>query len=744
MVNVTKTEIQDISDDFLFKIRSYLPSDKVDDVSKAYLYAQKAHKGQRRLSGEPFFEHPKQTAIFLADLRLDANTLSAALLHDVIEDCDISYSELVKNFGNDVATLVESVTKLTQAEMIAEHRDLSKISSSEEIKSFDDLARAETLRKMLMAMAEDIRVVLIKLADRLHNMRTISYLSESRRVAISRETLDIFAPLAHRLGIWEIKWLLEDLSFQQLDPDSYKKISKRLNSKRTERESYVENIVNITQKELKLSGIDAEVYGRPKHIYSIHRKLERYRTQDKELGEIYDLFAIRVVLSQVQDCYAALGVIHSKWRPLPGQFDDYIANPKDNLYQSLHTAVICEDSAPVEIQIRTSDMHQVAEYGVAAHWLYKEGGDQDEQFESKMTWIRKLLDWQRDADGAVEFVESFKTDIFQNQVYVYTPQEDVVELPVGATPLDFAYRIHTDVGHSCVGAKVNGKLVSLKYQLKNGDKITIMNSKTTSGPSLDWLNESSGYVKTTSARSKIRQFFNKQERQSNLERGKEIFQRQFKRLDMEITAQESSELLKYNSEEDMFVALGDGSLTWAKLIARTNIRDVDRIKTSSVETIGHHSGVEVLGVGDLLTNIAKCCNPIMGDEILGFITRGRGVTIHRQNCLNIVNEDEPDRIVNVDWGETTTLYPVRIEVRGWDRVGLLFDVSSAVSDERININNISSENDQDESVISMTVYVTGTSQLNSLYTRLESITGIISVSRLRNLEMNESKLYKKK
>ena len=739
MVNVTKTEIQDISDDFLFKIRSYLPPDKVDDVSKAYVYAQKAHKGQMRLSGEPFFEHPKQTAIFLADLRLDANTLSAALLHDVIEDCDISYSELVKDFGNDVATLVESVTKLTQAEMIAEHRDLSKISSSEEIESLDDLARAETLRKMLMAMAEDIRVVLIKLADRLHNMRTISYLPESRRVAISRETLDIFAPLAHRLGIWEIKWLLEDLSFQQLDPDSYKKISKRLNSKRTERESYVENIVNITQNELKLSGIDAEVYGRPKHIYSIHRKLERYRTQDKELGEIYDLFAIRVVLRQVQDCYAALGVIHSKWRPLPGQFDDYIANPKDNLYQSLHTAVVCEDSAPVEIQIRTSDMHQVAEYGVAAHWLYKEGGDQDEQFENKMTWIRKLLDWQRDADGAVEFVESFKTDIFQNQVYVYTPKEDVVELPVGATPLDFAYRIHTDVGHSCVGAKVNGKLVSLKYQLKNGDKITIMNSKTTSGPSLDWLNEPSGYVKTTSARSKIRQFFNKQERQSNLERGKEIFQRQLKRLDIGITPQESSELLKYNNEEDMFVALGDGSLTWAKLIGRTNITDVDRIKTSSVEAIGHHSGVEVLGVGDLLTNIAKCCNPIMGDEILGFITRGRGVTIHRQNCSNIVNEDEPDRIVNVNWGETKTLYPVRIEVRGWDRVGLLFDVSSAVSDERININNISSENDQDESVISMTVYVTGTSQLNALYTRLESITGIISVSRLRNLEINEKK-----
>ena len=733
MVNVTKTETQDISDDFLIKIRSYLPSDKVEDVAEAYLFAQESHKGQKRLSGEPFFEHPKQTAIFLADLRLDANTLSAALLHDVIEDCDVSYGELVEHFGDDVAKLVESVTKLTRTEMIAEDTDMDKMSSSD-ISSFDDLARAETLRKMLMAMAEDIRVVLIKLADRLHNMRTISYLSEARRIAISHETLDIFAPLAHRLGIWEIKWLLEDLSFQQLDPDSYKKISKRLNSKRTEREAYVNNIVDMTRKELGEAGIEAEVYGRPKHIYSIHRKLERYRTHDKELGEIYDLFAIRIVLNQIQDCYAALGVIHSKWRPLSGQFDDYIANPKDNLYQSLHTAVVCEDSAPVEIQIRTSGMHQVAEYGVAAHWLYKEGGEQDEQFENKMSWIRKLLDWQRDADGAVEFVESFKTDIFQNQVYVYTPKGDVVELPVGATPLDFAYRIHTDVGHSCVGAKVNGKLVSLKYQLTNSDNITIMNSKTTSGPSLDWLNENAGYVKTSSAKSKIRQFFNKQERQSNLERGKEIFQRQIKRLDIYITPKESSDLLKFNNEDDMFVSLGDGSLTWAKLIARTNINEVDKIKTSNVEINKHSSGVEVLGVGDLLTNIARCCNPIMGDTILGFITRGRGVTIHRSNCINIINEDEPDRIVNVDWGETKTLYPVRIEVRGWDRVGLLLDVSSAVSNERININNIASEIDEDESVISMTVYVSGISQLNLLYTRLESITGIISVSRLRNLE----------
>jgi GTP pyrophosphokinase len=379
-------------------------------------------------------------------------------------------------------------------------------------------------------------------------------------------------------------------------------------------------------------------------------------------------------------------------------------------------------------------MHEVAEYGVAAHWLYKEGGDQDIQFENKMSWVRKLLDWQRDADGAVEFVESFKTDIFQNQIHVYTPKGDVIELPVGATPLDFAYRIHTDIGHSCVGAKVNGKLVSLKYKLKNGDNINIMNTKATSGPSVDWLNESSGYISTTSARAKIRQFFNKQERQGNLERGKEIFQRQIKRLDIIVTSQESADLLKFQTDEDMFVALGDGTLTWAKFTNRINLNDAVQIKTTQAEMPKFSSGVEVLGVGDLLTSIARCCNPVLGDKILGFITRGRGVTIHRVNCSSIINEDEPERIVVVDWGETKPLSPVRIQVIGWDRVGLLLDVASTVSSEKINITDMSSESKEDDSVISFTVYVTGISQLNILYARLESITGIISVSRLSNLE----------
>ena len=724
----------------LDKMELYLSADKIAEVRKAYSFAEIAHTGQKRLSGEPFFEHPKQTALFLADLKLDANTLSAALLHDVLEDCDVTYDELHDQFGDDVARLVDGVTKLTRAQVMGDedfHMPSSGDYDPEAIADdIDDIAQAETLRKMLMTMAEDVRVVLIKLADRLHNMRTISALPHSRREAMARETLEIFAPLAHRLGIWEVKWMLEDMSFQQLQPEAYKRISRRLNSKRAEREAYVERMVHIIRAELEAADVDGDVYGRPKHIYSIHRKSERYSNQNKEAEEIYDLFAVRIIVEDVKDCYAALGVVHTKWRPLPGQFDDYIANPKDNLYQSLHTAILCEDNAPVEVQIRTKDMHQVAEYGVAAHWLYKEAGDHDTQFEEKMTWLRQLLEWQRDAGGAVEFIESFKTDIFQNQVYVYTPKGDVIELPTGATPLDFAYRIHTDVGHSCVGAKVNGKLVALNHPIENGDTIQVMTSKTARGPSLDWLNASLGYAKTSSAKTKIRQWFNRQERAGNVERGKEVFLRQLQRLDIDIDEEKASVVLRYHEVDDMFAALGDGTLTAERLVGRLTVGStVPHVETKQgIPRTGPASGIEVLGVGDLLTSIARCCNPIMGDGIVGFITRGRGVTIHRENCPNILAEDESERIVSVDWGETKTLYPVRVQIKGWDRVGLLGDITSVVSNERVNIANIASEEYDDMSVISLTVYISGTDQLSTLYTRLEAVNGIISVSRLRSLE----------
>ena len=739
--NSTRLDVT-LEQHLLDKMEIYLPEDKITEVRRAYSFAETAHEGQKRLSGEPFFEHPKQTALFLADLKLDANTLSAALLHDVLEDCDVSYDELCDEFGDDVAHLVDGVTKLTRAQVMGDE-DFHMSSTDDydpEVQddAIDEIAQAETLRKMLMTMAEDVRVVLIKLADRLHNMRTISALPPSRREAMARETLEIFAPLAHRLGIWEVKWMLEDMSFQQLEPEAYKRISKRLNAKRAEREAYVERMVHIIRAELSAADVDGDVYGRPKHIYSIHRKAERYSNQNKESGEIYDLFAVRVIVEDVKDCYAALGVVHTKWRPLPGQFDDYIANPKDNLYQSLHTAILCEDNAPVEVQIRTKDMHQVAEYGVAAHWLYKEAGDHDTQFEEKMTWLRQLLEWQRDAGGAVEFIESFKTDIFQNQVYAYTPKGDVIELPTGATPLDFAYRIHTDVGHSCVGAKVNGKLVALNHPIENGDTIQVMTSKTARGPSLDWINASLGYAKTSSAKAKIRQWFNRQERAGNIERGKEVFLRQLQRLDIDIDDRKASVMLRYNAVEDMFAALGDGTLTTERLVGRlTTGSPVPRVSTKQgMPRTGPASGIEVLGVGDLLTSIARCCNPIMGDGIVGFITRGRGVTIHRINCPNILAEDESERIVSVDWGETKTLYPVRVQIKGWDRVGLLGDITSVVSNERVNIANIASEEYDDMSVISLTVYISGTDQLSTLYTRIEAVNGIISVSRLRSLEAN--------
>ena len=733
MVNIGNVVV----DDALYeKMGHYLSNDKVEFVAKAYAFAENAHAGQSRLSGEAFFEHPKQTALFLADLRLDASALSAALLHDVLEDCDVTFEELSNEFGSDVAGLVDGVTKLTNAEVMGDSQFLPGSQSAFEETSLEDIAQAETLRKMLMAMAEDVRVVLIKLADRLHNMRTIASLPRGRREAMAKETLEIYAPLAHRLGIWEIKWMLEDLSFQQIDPDTYKQISLRLNTKRGKREEYIQKVVGIVKSELAEAGIKADVYGRPKHIYSIHKKTERYHESNREVSEIYDLFAVRILVDEVKDCYGALGAMHTKWRPLPGQFDDYIANPKDNLYQSLHTAVLCEESSPVEIQIRTHDMHEVAEYGVAAHWLYKETGELDIQFEEKMTWLRQLLEWQRDVSGAVEFIESFKTDIFQNQVFVYTPDGDVIELPMGSTPLDFAYRIHTDIGHSCVGAKVNGKLVALNYRLQNGDTIQIMTSKVTRGPSLDWINPSLGYAKTSSARAKMRQWFNRQERQTNIERGKELFQKQVARLDLSTNENKVAEMFKYKTVDDMLADLGGGSLSTAKLISRISMKSefTGQLIPSVVPKTGPASGVQVLGVGDLLTNIARCCNPIMGDEITGFITRGRGVTVHRTSCPNITSEDELDRIVSVDWGESKTLYPVRIQLDCWDRVGLLGDVTSVVSNERINIANINSEEYDDRCVISLTVYTNGIDQLGHLYTKLEAVNGVDGVTRLRNVD----------
>ena len=718
-------------DALLDKAKTYLPADRLEVIDHAYTFAAHAHEGQVRRSGEPFIEHPLQTALYLADLRLDADALAAALLHDVVEDCDVCLEEIETEFGKEIAGMVDGVTKLTKAEVDAEEGRNRFLLRGSEV----DLEQAASLRKMLVTMASDVRVVLIKLADRLHNMRTLYALSPKRRRDIAKETLEIFAPLAHRLGIWEVKWRLEDLAFQHLNNGAYQEISSMLNAKRQEREEYIESVRSLLQAELDKAGISAEVTGRPKHIYSIHKKTEKYRRQNLGVNDIHDLFALRILVDSVKDCYLALGVVHSNWRPLPGQFDDYIANPKDNLYKSLHTSVLCIDAHPVEVQIRTYEMHNLAEYGVAAHWLYKEGSASDVEFEEKMTWLRQLLDWQRDVSNPQEYVESFKTDIFQNQVFVYTPRGDLKELPAGATPLDFAFRIHTDVGYRCIGAKVNGKLVALTYQLQNGDTVEIMTSKTVRGPSLDWLNPSLGYLNTNSARTKVRQWFNRQERRANIERGKDTFRRQLRRLNMAMTDEELASVLGFSSTDEFMAALGSGEITVEQVVERIASQEIppdsDFEKIYSVPASSPASGIEVLGVGDLLTRMANCCTPILGDSIIGYITRTRGVTVHRRNCPNILSEQETERLIPVGWSKAHELYPVRVRLEAQDRVGLLRDITSLVSEEGVNIASCVSEEEKDISVVSLTVYVDGISQLNRLFSKMETVRGVIGVSRTR-------------
>ena len=707
------------------RAREYLPAERLTVVEDAYRYAEDAHRGQTRKSGEPFIEHPLQTAVALADLKMDAHGLAAALLHDVVEDRDdIALDDIRQLFGEEITQLVDGVTKFSEAEYVASGSVNTPQATG---------AQAETIRKMLMAMAEDIRVVLIKLADRLHNMRTIEYLAPPKRIEKSRETLDIYAPLAHRLGIWEMKWQLEDMAFRQLDPEGYKEISERLNSTRTSREAYIHNALSILQSRLTEAGVVADVVGRPKHIYSIHNKIAKYASQNKSVDDIHDLFALRVLVDTMQDCYGALGIIHTQWHPVPGEFDDYIANPKDNLYQSIHTTVIAEDGHPLEIQVRTREMHQLAEYGVAAHWLYKEGKAGDDSFEQKMVWLRQILEWQRDVAGAEEFVDALKADIFQNQVFVYTPLGEIKELPAGSTPLDFAFRIHSDLIFRCIGAKVNGKLVSLSYQLRNGDTCQILTSKTVRGPSLDWLNEDLGYVNTRSARAKVRQWFKRQERSVNTQRGRDLYQRHIRRLTTQQDQQVAS-MMGIGKLDDFLAALGDGSITVAQVVNKLSSRE----KEAEVEVrhqqelglpISPSTGIQVMGVGDLLTSMARCCNPINGDEIVGFITRTKGVTIHRRNCPNIQNEDEPERLVPVSWGETEVKYPVRIQVKSMDRVGLLRDATSVVSGENVNIASCVSEEYDNVSIITLTLHVSGINQLSRLFFRLESVKGVMNVTR---------------
>ena len=714
--------------DLMTRAESYLPPDKVDFVKKAYEYAAHAHDGQVRLSGGPYIQHPMETALYLADLHLDATTLAGALLHDVMEDCGISREQLDDEFGPEVANLVDGVTKLNRLDIMASESD-----GQPSLRFEDTHNQAASLRKMLLAMAQDLRVVLIKLADRLHNMRTLRAQPLNRRLAIAQETLDIYAPLAHRLGMWDIKWRLEDMAFRHLRPARYREISRLLARSRDERERYISQVKDALSQALKANGIKAQVTGRAKHIYSIHTKMQAYVAQGKDFHEINDLFALRVLVNDNPECYVALGVVHFLWNPLPGQFDDYVAKPKENMYRSLHTTVMGPEGMPLEVQIRSHAMHQSSEYGVASHWLYKEGQAQVAPFEQKMNWMRQLLDWQRDVSGAEEFLENVKADLFPDQVFVYTPKGDVKELPTGSTPIDFAYHVHTELGHRCIGSKVNGKLVSLDYQLQNGDTVEIMTTKAARGPSLDWLNPHAGYVKSVTARQRIRLWFRRQERGPNIQRGRDLLSRELRRLNMNPDQEELARLFHMDTVDELLAALGSGNITVNQIMARLTQQsdEQDVVAKAPVAPVGPAQDIAVLGVGDLLTHVARCCSPLPGDQIIGFITRSRGITVHAKKCRNVVNEDEPERLIQVDWTTVKRLHPVRLTIEAWDRVGLLRDITGLVSAEKVNIASLETrETEEGIAITELTLFTTGADQLSRLFAKLEEVQGVISVIRI--------------
>jgi GTP pyrophosphokinase len=735
---MTTTQQSESVKALLHSVNKYLPQDRAASVHAALDYAIKAHDGQKRDSGEEFIEHPIATALRLADMKLDTTTIEAALLHDVMEDCGISFAELESEFGNEVAKLVDGVTKLKRLDMITENSAMMKQIASPEA------TRAASLRKMLVAMAEDVRVVLIKLSDRLHNMQTLQHLPVPKQQRISRETLDIYSPLAHRLGMSDMKWQLEDQAFRYLMPRQYKSISRLVNRKRAEREIYTEAAVKAIKGPLEKAGINADVDGRVKHLYSTYNKLQRYERMGRQFDEIYDLIAIRVVAETIGDCYAALGVVHSKWRPVPGQFDDYIASPKENMYQSLHTSVRGPGNFPIEVQIRTKEMHDTAEEGVASHWIYKEGDEgsnKEDNFETKMSWLRQLLDWQREVSGDEEYLATVRTDILQDQVFVYTPKGDVKDLPAGATPIDFAYRIHTDLGHNTVGSIVNGKLAALNTPLNNGDVVEIRKARIPRGPSLDWLNTDLGYLVTGSAHTKVKQWFRKQERQSNIRRGKDLLKKELRRLGLKYNEKEIVASLDYESFDELSEALGTGQISIARVAETLSPEPDDAFLpeiTPGKPPTDQTNGLVVMGESGLLTRIARCCSPVYGDEITGYLTRGSGVTVHRYNCSILRDTEDTDRHIPVAWGHYETTYASRLQIKAFDRVGLIRDITNVVSSENVNIHSLSSDEDEKTNActVSLTVYTTGVEQLRRLFSRVETIPGVDSVFRVS--EINNS------
>jgi GTP pyrophosphokinase len=735
--------------------KSYTPADR-ELILRAYRVAESAHESQKRASGEPYISHCLAVAGILAELHVPPSVVAAGLLHDTVEDTAITLNDLQRDFGAEITNLVDGVTKLTQLPRVsrgdqrpedeAREEEERQIAERRGIPGPDEAAQqivrsrrydlvSETLRKTFLAMGEDVRVVLIKLADRLHNMRTLSHMPGNKRKRIAQQTMDIFAPLANRLGIWQIKWELEDLSFRYIDPETYREIAEHLAKRRANREREMQKITHALNSLLERSGIRAEVIGRPKHIYSIYRKMHR---KGVPFEMVFDVRGVRVVVPDIQTCYAALGVIHTHWRPIPNEFDDYIASPKDNFYQSLHTAVVFDDGGTLEVQIRTPEMDQNAEYGIAAHWRYKEGADRDDDYERRILWLRSLMEWRQDVEDAREFVDGLKSDVFEDRVYVFTPRGDIIDLPAGSTPIDFAYHIHTDVGHRCRGAKVNGKLVSLDYVLKTGEKVEILTAKR-GGPSRDWLNPNLGLVKTQRARGKIRRWFKRQAREHNITQGKTLMDKELRRLGLtSVNLDRLAREFDFRSVDDFYEAIGNGDVPIGRIVNHLTLeeeekKDSDLVSRPAVGPISPDGdSVSILGLKGLLTVMAKCCNPAPGDAIIGYITRGRGATIHRQDCPNIMRIRDRERLVKVSWGEPKNTYPVPVRIRAYDRDGLMKDVSTIIADEGINMAKVNVDvNKKNLAVFELILEVRDLAQLSKVLDRLENLPNVLQAQRSR-------------
>ena len=734
--------------EILDKVKSYAPNGDLDTIIKAYKLAKYAHRDQKRKSGEPYFIHPLAVANIICDMQLDIETVSGGLLHDVVEDTEYTYEDIESIFNKEIADLVDGVTKLGKI----------KYRSKEETQS-------ENLRKMFLAMAKDIRVILIKLADRLHNMRTLNYMDPEKAKYKATETLEIYGGIAHRLGISKIKWELEDLALRYIDHDGYYELVEKVSMKRSQREENIAKIVNCLQEKFAEMEIPCDVYGRPKHFYSIYRKM---KNKNKSFEEIFDLTAVRVLVDTVKDCYAVLGVVHTLWKPIPGRFKDYIAMPKPNMYQSLHTTVVGPDGEPLEIQIRTHEMHNIAEYGIAAHWKYKEGisNSKEDKIEEKLQWLRQMMEWEKDLKDPHEFLDALKEDVFSSQVYVFTPQGDVIELPAESTPIDFAYRVHTNIGNKCVGAKVDGRMVTLDYKLQNGNIVEILTSSNSPGPSRDWL----GIVKTPNAKSRIRQFFKKERREENIERGNSILEREFKKHGLPTTKDsviDKNMLIiakKFNQPnvEDLIATVGYGGIMASQVVTKLKelytreMRQAMKEKKASLsEDIEKHNisdaeyskkrkktpsqGIIVEGLDNILVRFAKCCNPLPGDEIVGYITKGRGVAVHRADCVNVNPDDEffKKRMIKVSWDgegkDSNSTFEAEIQIKVVDRRGIVNEITHIVANEKIGLNGINARKGKDSEVtINLLVEVEGTEQLDYIMKKIKAVPGVEKIYRMTN------------